>query len=89
MTKFTIELPRGARTGSLKKAWEASGVDAKWAACGTAKKIAQRATRRNLSDFDRFKVMVAQKKVYICFVSLDHSLNSLFVIEVSHCQGLI
>lgn len=63
LTKLTIAVPRGARTTAVKKAWEASGVDAKWAATGTSQKLAQRAIRRNLTDFDRFKVMVAQKKV--------------------------
>lgn len=63
LTKLTIAVPRGARTSAVKKAWEASGIDAKWATTGAAKKIAKSAIRRNLTDFDRFKVMVAQKKV--------------------------
>lgn len=70
LTKLTVAVPRGARTAAVKKAWEASGVDAKWTSTGTAKKIAQRSIRRNLTDFDRFKVMVAQKKVtYDRFIS--------------------
>lgn len=53
---------RSARAGFVKKQWEAAGVEAKWATSGWAKKIASRERRRELSDFDRFKVMVLKKQ---------------------------
>jgi len=81
LTKLMLELPRGARCGVVKKVWEAQGMCAKWSATGTAKKIAQRTIRRNLTDFDRFKVMVAQKKVTR---ALNFMCANCFV-EVPHC----
>merc|ERR1712193_340336 len=57
LTKFKIEFMHGARSATVKKAWAAADVDAKWAATKWAQKIAKKNTRANLSDFDRFKVM--------------------------------
>lgn len=62
LTSFKIAMPRGARTKTFTKVWTASGVEAKFAETAVAKKLAQRAIRKNLTDFDRFKVMLAQKK---------------------------
>jgi large subunit ribosomal protein L14e len=41
-----------------------------WNKSAWAQKLARRATRANLSDFDRFKVMVARKQVSCGFLSL-------------------
>merc|ERR1711937_1112027 len=57
LTKFKIEFMHGARSATVKKAWAAADVDARWAATNWAQKIAKKNTRANLSDFDRFKVM--------------------------------
>merc|ERR1712244_196022 len=57
LTKFKIEFMHGARSATVKKAWAAADVDAKWAATNWAQKIAKKNTRANLSDFGRFKVM--------------------------------
>lgn len=62
LTPFKIAVPRAARTKTMMKCWTESGIEAKWAASVVAKKLAQKETRKNLTDFDRFKVMVAQKK---------------------------
>ena len=52
---------RGARTGTLKKlATDQKLVDL-WNATSIAKKIAVRAKRASLTDFDRFKVMINRK----------------------------
>lgn len=56
------KLPRGARTGAVKKAWEAYGVDAKWKETNWAKKQLQQERRQSLTDFDRFKVMRLKKQ---------------------------
>ncbi|OAA72098.1 ribosomal protein L14 [Cordyceps fumosorosea ARSEF 2679] len=50
-------LIRGSRHAALKKQWEKSEIDAKWKETNWAKKRAQLAKRKALSDFDRFKVM--------------------------------
>ena len=44
-----------------RKAAEAYKLSEKWAASSIAKKIALRAKRASLSDFDRFKVMINRK----------------------------
>ncbi|KAK3395543.1 ribosomal protein L14-domain-containing protein [Sordaria brevicollis] len=63
LTPLVIEkLPRGARTGAVKKAWEAAGIDAKWKESNWAKKSLQQERRKALTDFDRFKVMRLKKQ---------------------------
>ncbi|EGO53611.1 hypothetical protein NEUTE1DRAFT_119247 [Neurospora tetrasperma FGSC 2508] len=63
LTPLVIEkLPRGARTGAVKKAWEAAGIDAKWKESNWAKKQLQQERRKALTDFDRFKVMRLKKQ---------------------------
>merc|ERR1712098_847052 len=58
LTKFSVEgLFHGARTKTVSKAWSASNVDAQWKESAWAKKIVQKEARRNLNDFQRFKVM--------------------------------
>lgn len=57
------KLPRATRTGKVKKEWEKAQVEKKWADSAPAKRRAQRQTRRELSDFDRFKVMKLKKQV--------------------------
>ena len=47
---------------TLAAAVKAADVDGKWAASAWGKKLARQASRKNLSDFDRYKVMVARTK---------------------------
>ena len=51
------KLPRGARQATLRKFWEKSEIDSKWTQSNWAKKRDQMQRRKNLTDFDRFKVM--------------------------------
>lgn len=53
---------RAPRQKTLAKAFTAADVQGKWEKTSWAKKRAARASRANLTDFDRFKVMVAKKK---------------------------
>ncbi|KAI5966791.1 uncharacterized protein KGF55_000200 [Candida pseudojiufengensis] len=55
-------LPRGARTSTVNKKWAASDVDQKWASSAWAKKLASKERRSQLSDFERFQVMVLKKQ---------------------------
>merc|ERR1712045_1004331 len=57
LTKFKLEFIHGARTATVKKAWEAAGMDAKWAETAWAKQIIKKNVRANLGDFQRFQVM--------------------------------
>ncbi|EEY15944.1 hypothetical protein D7B24_005060 [Verticillium nonalfalfae] len=56
------KLPRGARHGTLKKAWEASEIDKKWKETSWFKRRTQIERRKNLTDFDRFKVLRLKKQ---------------------------
>lgn len=56
------KLPRGARSSAVAKKWEAAGVNAKWANSAWAKKIAQRKRRSELTDFERFQVVILKKQ---------------------------
>lgn len=63
LSQHVIEnLPRGARTGAVKAAWEKAEIDSKWKATNWAKKRERNELRSNLTDFDRFKVMRLKKR---------------------------
>ena len=62
LTDFKVEIGRNARAKTLKKAWADADVLAKWEATSWAKKLSAKKKRAALSDFDRFKVMVAKKE---------------------------
>ena len=63
MTHIVIpKLPRGAGRGAVARAWEKAEVESKWAESAWAKRRDQRVKRRNLTDFDRFKVMRLKKQ---------------------------
>merc|ERR1719171_345503 len=61
LTDLKATIPRGAREKTLKLALEKDGIMTKWAATSWAKKLKAKETRANMSDFDRFKLMVAKK----------------------------
>ena len=62
LTDYTVPAKRNARQKSLTKAWKEADITAKWEASSWAKKLASKNKRASLSDFDRFKVMVAKKQ---------------------------
>ncbi|KAG0555584.1 hypothetical protein M758_12G183600 [Ceratodon purpureus] len=63
LTDITIpELPRAAPKKVLRKAYEDAEVEQKWASSAWGKKLAVRTRRAAMTDFDRFKVMVARVK---------------------------
>jgi large subunit ribosomal protein L14e len=57
------KLPRGIGPGPLKSKWEAAEVEKKWEESAFAKSRAKSAKRRQLNDFERFKVMRLRKQV--------------------------
>jgi ribosomal protein L14E/L6E/L27E len=57
------KLPRGTGVGTVKSAWAKAEVDNKWAETTWAKKRAQYQKRKQLNDFERFKVMKLRKQV--------------------------
>ena len=62
LTDFKVKIPRGAREKTVKKAVAADNLMAKWSATSWAKKLAATKARASMTDFDRFKLMVAKKK---------------------------
>ncbi|CAM9519576.1 unnamed protein product [Ascophyllum nodosum] len=62
LTDFTLPIQRNARAGTISKAAKAEDLMAKWEASSWAKKKARKAKRARMTDFDRFKVMVARKE---------------------------
>mmetsp|Transcript_41011 Transcript_41011/g.109374 ORF Transcript_41011/g.109374 Transcript_41011/m.109374 type:complete len:113 (-) Transcript_41011:16-354(-) len=62
LTDFTSKIARGAREKTLRLALEKDGVMAKWSATAWAKKVKAKEVRSKMTDFDRFKLMVARKK---------------------------
>lgn len=63
LSPFVIEkLPRGARYGAVKAAWEKAEIDTKWKESSWAKRKLQTERRKALTDFDRFKVLRLKKQ---------------------------
>ena len=62
LTDHTVKIQRGARAKQLKAAWKEADTMSKWDGSSWAKKLAAKEKRASLSDFDRFKVMVAKKQ---------------------------
>lgn len=64
LTRFVIEkLPRAAGTAPLKKQWDAQEIEKKWEGSNYAQTREKTIRRRQLSDFERFKVMRLRKQV--------------------------
>lgn len=61
LTSIKLPILAGARTGTVKAAAEKINLKQKWENTSIAKKIALRAKRASLTDFDRFKVMISRK----------------------------
>lgn len=57
------KLPRAAGRGAVARAWEKNEVEQKWEESAWAKRRAVREKRRNLTDFDRFRVLKLNKQV--------------------------
>jgi large subunit ribosomal protein L14e len=62
LTDLTVKVQRNARQACLIKAWAAGDTLNKWESSSWAKKLSSKKRRAQLSDFDRFKVMVARKQ---------------------------
>ena len=62
LTGLKFDLFKGARTGTVKKAADKFDLENKWNETTWAKKIARKNTRANLTDFERFTVMVQRKR---------------------------
>lgn len=64
LTPLTIKgLPRGIGHAALKKKWDAAEIEKKWDQSAFAQGRVRSAKRKGLNDFERFKVLRAQKQV--------------------------
>jgi len=63
ITDIKITMPRGARNKTFTKLWTEGKVEQLWSETAIAKKMAREQIRKNLTDFDRFKVSILKKKV--------------------------
>merc|ERR1711879_144000 len=63
LTGFKCDIARGAKEKTLKKAMAAVSLDENWSKSKWAKKRAAMDAKKNMTDFQRFKLMSAQKKV--------------------------
>ena len=62
LTRLRLNVLRGVRTGTLKKAAKAFGLDEKWSNQKRAQKISAYKARAATTDFDRFSVMIQRKQ---------------------------
>jgi len=67
LTKFTVKIGAGARLKGLKKAFADAKILEKFQSSGLGKRIATTEKKRNLTDFERFQVVSARKKVISFF----------------------
>lgn len=62
LTDLKVEVERGAKTQAVHEAWTNSDTLAQWEKSSWAQKLARRKKRLALSDFGRFKAMLAKKQ---------------------------
>merc|ERR1712087_515864 len=63
LTGLKCNIERGAREKTLKAALNAEDIFGKWEKTNWCKKMRGEEARKQLNDFDRFKVMLAKKKI--------------------------
>jgi large subunit ribosomal protein L14e len=76
VTDYKIDITRAVETGALLKIIEKIGFQKTWAASPFAKALEVRTKRSNMSDFDRFKVMLLKKQVSFILLPCGHYLIS-------------
>ncbi|KAI8473821.1 MAG: ribosomal protein L14 component of cytosolic 80S ribosome and 60S large subunit [Monoraphidium minutum] len=62
LTDFKLDIPRLAAKKVVNEKWAADGVEAKFAATAWGKKLAARAAKAAMTDFDRYKAAVEKMK---------------------------
>lgn len=61
LTDHKVKIPRNARQKTLAKAFTKAQVLEKWSKSAWARKLESQKKRAAMTDFDRFKVMIARK----------------------------
>ena len=65
LTGIVVNIPRGAGTPALKKQWKEADVETKWSNSSFQKSRERSIRRKQLNDFERFKVMRLRKQVCV------------------------
>ena len=63
LTDFKLKISHSAREKQVRKAYEEANINAKWEQTAWARRIARKARRAQLTDFDRFKLKVLRQRV--------------------------
>ncbi len=63
ITNLCVKIGRGAHGKYIKKAWAKAKIQEKWEKTSLFRKLAVQKRRAQLTDFDRFKVMLLRKQV--------------------------
>jgi len=61
LTKLKIPIVVHSRRQTIIKAWKEAKIKENWAKSSLARRLSQRKHRANMTDFDRFKAMLAKK----------------------------
>jgi large subunit ribosomal protein L14e len=69
LTDYKIQIGRGASSRVVREALEKSGAVEAFKKTAWAKKVAAREAKKNMTDFDRFRTMIAKKRV-------NHAINT-------------
>ena len=72
LTDLKIKIPRGARSGVVKKVFIDEEVSGKWEKTAWARKLAARKKKATMTDFDRFKLKLAKQRVSGVHTVLKH-----------------
>ena len=62
LTEFVIPLKRNQKSSNVAKIFDSEGIQQKWEESTAGKRQFARLRRAELTDFDRFKLMVNKKK---------------------------
>ena len=63
LTKFRVPIVRAPKTATLRAAIEKFDLKGKWEKSTTAQRIALKARRAKLTDFERFRAMVLKRRI--------------------------
>ena len=61
LTKFQVPFAHSARSKVVRKAWKDGEIDKKWQTSTWCRRVENAAKRRNMTDFDRFKLKMVRK----------------------------
>jgi large subunit ribosomal protein L14e len=69
LTDFKIKIPHSIRTGGLKRALAKQDVITQFRQSSWGQRLSERGAKRNQTDFDRFKLMIAKKRTRVVLSS--------------------